>query len=445
MLIRLALLGGLIGAKVLVDALSPPTFDGGASAALAFGFVLLAADLAGALCAALRLPRISGYIAAGLALGPEALRLLSQEDVGQLKLIDQIALTFIALALGAELDIGELRRRLRSIAGIVLVGGATAFMATAAVARLAWPIVAHGEALARGGPGVPLAASLFLGVLALPASPTAAIAVIRETRSRGPAAEAILGATIVFDVGVLIAFAVVASLVEPQLTPEAGFDIGFAAGVFAELAASVAAGIGIAWALSIYIARSGRDLSLVILAVAFLVARLSPGVEAFFAHRFGLTLEPEPLLVCVAAGFALRNIFAAGAPLARAVDRIALPVFVTFFAVAGADLDLGGLGRAGLAAVLLVLVRAASLNAGCRLGGRLAGDPPAFRGRSGLAFLAQAGISLAIASEIARRFPPWGAELRMLSMTIIALNTLIGPVALRIALVGLRGKEVSAP
>ncbi|MBN1418344.1 MAG: cation:proton antiporter [Planctomycetes bacterium] len=434
MLSRFALLAALLAAKMLIDALAPGGGGTGPSAALAFGFVLLAADLLGTVFATLHLPRISGYLVAGLVLGPSALDLVVREDVDQIKLIDQIALTFIALSAGLELDLSALRARLRSIACLIGIGGGFALVATAAFAWLAWPLLASSCDIRDVGPRLAVAAALLLGVEALGLSPPAVIAVIRETRAKGPEAETILGATVLMDVVEILLFAVAAGLAAAWITPGQSVDAALIAGAALELIVSLAAGFAIAWGLSLLIRRSKLHLPLVLLVVAFLVARFSADVEHLIRDHFGLGLELEPLLVCVAAGFALRNVFGGAEAAGRAIDRVSLAVYVLFFAVTGADLDLHGVGRVWLPALLLVAVRAAALWAGCRLAGRVAGDPPRFRNTSGLGMITQAGVSMAIVLDVAHRFPTWGEDLRPLAMAAIAVNLLIGPIALRFAL-----------
>jgi hypothetical protein len=71
---------------------------------------------------------------------------------------------------------------------------------------------------------------------------------------------------------------------------------------------------------------------------------------------------------------------------------------------------------------------------GSYVGGKLAGDPPQFVKASGLAFVAQAGVSLGLAKLVAERFPEFGAELSALIIATIAINQVIGPAAFKWAL-----------
>ncbi|MDQ7087068.1 MAG: cation:proton antiporter [Acidobacteriota bacterium] len=84
---------------------------------LALGFLLLSAWCAGLLVEKLRLPKLTGYILAGLAAGPALTGLISAEKLVALQPINDLALTFIALVAGGELHFPMVRRLWRSIAG----------------------------------------------------------------------------------------------------------------------------------------------------------------------------------------------------------------------------------------------------------------------------------------------------------------------------------------
>ena len=77
---------------------------------MTFGFLLLSAYLVGDVISRFKLPKITGFILAGIFFGPHVLGLFSADTVRELKLIDDLALTFIALAAGGELRLKELRR-----------------------------------------------------------------------------------------------------------------------------------------------------------------------------------------------------------------------------------------------------------------------------------------------------------------------------------------------
>ena len=89
-------------------------------ATILLGFILLAGYIAGSIAAGFRLPRVTGYVLVGIAVGPHALGIFSGEAVESLRTIDELALALIALTAGGELKMGPLRSSARSIVGMGL-------------------------------------------------------------------------------------------------------------------------------------------------------------------------------------------------------------------------------------------------------------------------------------------------------------------------------------
>ena len=116
------------------------------------------------------------------------------------------------------------------------------------------------------------------------------------------------------------------------------------------------------------------------------------------------------------------------------IDRSSLPIYVIFFSITGAALDITVLRETWLFAMLVVGVRAVLIWIGGYGGAALSGDPPIFRRMSGLGFVTQAGVSLGLAGIVMNRFPDWGPALATTIVAIIAINQVIGPVMFKLAL-----------
>jgi Kef-type K+ transport system membrane component KefB len=398
---------------------------------MTFGFLLLSAYLVGDILARFKIPRITGYILAGIFFGPHAVELVNATAVRELKLIDDLALTFIALAAGGELRLQELRQRGTSIALIVLFLTLTVSVGVGAFAFAARPLLPF---LADAPTAQVLVVAALLGIFAAARSPSSAIAVIHECRARGPFTETVLGATVVMDVLIIFLFAAVVSVGQSFLVPGAGMSFRFLNTIVIELAGSVLIGILLGWAISLYIEHVKTELFVFILAVAFLVTFFSRQFALALDHFYSISLHLEPMLICVTAGFWVQNFSRAGAPFMDQIDRSSLPIYVIFFSLTGAALDLAALRQTWLVAVLMVAVRFALVWLGAYLGSALSGDPPPFRRMAGLSFVTQAGVSLGLAGIVMNRFPDWGAALATTIVAIIAIDQLIGPIAFKYAL-----------
>jgi hypothetical protein len=137
----------------------------------------------------------------------------------------------------------------------------------------------------------------------------------------------------------------------------------------------------------------------------------------------------EHLLVCMAAGFAARNLYPriAGRFL-DGLEQSSTPVYVVFFALVGAGLDLGIFAAVWLPALMYVAVRLAAVWTTTRWAARLAGSGPVVVRCAWMGFVAQAGLSLGLAARIQRELPGIGVAVATLVVAAVVVNQLIGPV-----------------
>jgi Kef-type K+ transport system membrane component KefB len=402
-----------------------------ARSTMTFGFLLLSAYLIGDVLSRLKLPKITGYILAGLLFGPYLLDLVSAGVVRDLKLIDDLALTFIALAAGGELRLAELRERRASIILTVSFLTIVVFSGVGAFVLAARPLLPFLD----GKPaGHLLAVALLVGTFAVARSPSSAIAIISECKARGPFTEMVLGVTVVMDVLVIIVFAAMVSVSQVLVTPGVEMDFRFMTVMALELAGSILGGITLGWVISLYMRYVRAELLVFILALAFMVTLFSRQFALLLEHVFSIALHLEPMLICVTAGFWVRNFSRDGGLFMESIERSSLPIYVIFFSLTGAALNVGALRETWLVALLLVGVRSLLIYLGAYLGGSLSGDPPRLHRMSGLGFITQAGVSLGLAGIVVRSFPEWGAALSTMIVAIVALNQIIGPITFKYAL-----------
>ncbi len=416
------LIASVFGIGLIMALFHHVTADGSieARATLALGFLLLIAQLGGDLAGRVRLPRITGYLITGFGVGPAWLGLVRGDEVHALQFIADAAVALIAFAAGSELTLESLRA---GRAALARVAGATIVLPFAVVSLVVlsvspwFPITLHQPA------GDRIAVALVLGTVAAASSPVVTMALMDELGARGPFARAVLGVTIAKDVAVIVLLAGVLALARPLVSAGA-LNLAVAWRTLGGLAASCAVGVVLGAVLAQYLRRVQLDTTLVLVAVALLVAEL--------ARLGGL----EPILVTLAAGFYLAN-FArvAGERLRAALARGALPVYVVFFALTGAGLHLGALEALWPWVILLVGLRAVALRAGVRWAGR---DPrvPVEVTRDGwLGLISQAGVALALAGVARRAFPEWGVSLEALLVAMIGVHEIAGPICFRKALV----------
>jgi len=388
--------------------------------ALAFGFALIAATLAGELFERLRLPRISGYLLFGLACGPFAADLISRTMAGDLQIINGLAIALIAFIAGLEINFVRIRSRLRAI---LTIGGAAVlvpFMVLGCVLYLAWPwlpIAPDATGLTR------LGMTLVLTTILVSFSPTVTIAVIAESRARGPLSELALSVVVLADLALILGFTLVMQFMRTLSGATGDAGVGLLPFLVWDIFGSFAFGAIIGAAFALYLRIVGRELTLVLLAVCVLMSAA------------GEVLHFEPLLSALAAGLVVENIAPPqGDAMKHAVERSALPVLVIFFVAAGASIHVDALMELGGIAVALALLRAFSIWIGAGLGVSRAGLGHTGASMVWMGLVSQAGVTLGLTIIVASEFPGWGTRVQTLVVAMIALHELAGPVLFRTAL-----------
>ncbi len=398
---------------------------------LNFGFLLLAAYLFGEWTARIRLPRLTGYLFAGILLGPDVLGYFSPESVASLRFIDELALAFIALSAGLELRTQNLRRQWRLLSGLIVAVPVTVFCTIFTFLYFALPRFGFLPTLP-SAQKIVLAA--LLGTLAIARSPSSTLAVIKECKAGGDFSESVLCVTVVMDILVIMLFSLFLALADTVAPGASAHNGGLWLRIPAELFLSLLVGLFLAWFMSVYVRVIRREGIFFVLCVAFLVTRFSQALSEQSEIMAGLPLHLEPLLICMSAGFFLRNLFGKGAFYETTINRSFLPIFVVFFALAGTDLSLEALGAMWKMALLYAGIRIAGVFIACHSALGILGAPFKTRNLYGMSFITQAGVSIGLASLIPRRFPEGGEVLFTLLLAVIVINQIIGPVAFKFAL-----------
>jgi Kef-type K+ transport system membrane component KefB len=413
-LLALALIVAI--AWLVVSGTSPDTIL--RPGALALGFALIAAFIAGELLERLRLPRVTGYLLFGMICGPYLANIITRPMARELRLINGLAVVLIAFIAGLEMNVQRLRPRLRAM---LQMGGVTMTIIYAVlfvVFWVAWPWLGIAPELT----GLQRAAvAALLTTVVASFSPTVTIALIAESRAKGPVSELTLAVVILADLLLILFFTLVMQFVR---TVFGGFqEIGLLAILSWEIFGSFAFGASIGAAFAFYLRHIGREVPVVLLGVCTLIAGA------------GAEMHLEPLLVALAAGLVVENIAPPkGDMLKEAVERGALPILVVFFVAAGASLQLDALATIGTVALVVSALRMFVIWFAARVGRRYAGVDPQTGDLVWMGLVSQAGVTLGLTLIVAGEFPTWGATIQVLVVSLIALHQLVGPVLFRAAL-----------
>lgn len=391
----------------------------------AFGIVAVAARKLAAVFQKMKLPMITGFLVIGLISGPEILNLIEKDALLDLAFINDIALAFIAFAVGTELYLKELRSRMTSIIYMVITQVVITFLLVSLSMFLILDLIPFADEMKLAAR---IAISLLTGTIAIARSPASAIAIINELRARGPFTQTAIGVTVVKDFGVIVFFAIIFTL-SKSLIQDTVFRPIYILQVLVELVAAFGLGFVVWWMLRAILSLKGMigvKKGLVLL-TGFLVYLFTNILSAHSSIYLGLELHVEPLLICIIGSFLVTNYSVYRNDFTKIVKELGPYIYVLFFTLTGAMISLEVVAAMWFITLILFGVRVLSLFLAGYSGSALAGDPPLFRRISWMPYVTQAGVGVGLATIIAAEYPGWGTEFATIMISVIVLNQIVGP------------------
>lgn len=390
-----------------------------------FGFIALSSKEIGNRFRKARLPLITGYLIAGIVAGQFVLGLLSHEMVSKLLWIDEVSLAFIAFAAGSELNISDLKSRMRSLTWLTIGISFLTFAIGTAVFYWMSSTIHILDAL---GDFERLAISMMMASILIARSPSSAIAIIQELRAKGPFTQITLGVTIISDVVVIFVFALTASIADAAFEG-VSISILFVLILLLEIILNIGLGWIVAQILKgFYFIKIHAFIKTVMtLFAGYMVYWLSGWFRHFSAETWGHEILIEPLLVCMVASFIVVNYSKHRNEFLQILHDTGPFVYIVFFTLTGAELELDTLLATWQIALALFGARLLGIFLGSLAGGRFAGDPPRHNRLYWMAFLTQAGVGLGLAKDVAVEFPDLGNTFATIAIAVIVINQIIGP------------------
>jgi len=376
---------------------------------LGLAVLLLAGFLGGKLANRLGLPAVTGYILAGVAVGPAALGWLDDATVNDLHALTDIALSIIALTIGGELSLRHLQKLGR---GIV----------TISVIQALGPLVAVPCLLFFSRLELPVA--LLLGAIATATAPAATVAVIREYKAKGPLTQSLLAVVAIDDALCLVVFGLVFSAIKSMRRHETG-----AWTMLGQSALDIAGALVLGAVLALVLVQLLKRVKFHKSEILTITLGL-----AFLGSGLALRYHFSPLLLNMTLGAVLVNSSSRAREAFHALERVETPIYVAFFTLSGAALHLDVLLHLGVAGTLYILGRTAGKMVGAWLGATAASAPESVRRYLGLGLLPQAGVAIGLASMVMREFPEQGPVVSAIVLGSVVVFELVGPVAARIGL-----------
>ncbi len=370
--------------------------------------ILLLSLLAGHLVKLLRIPEVTGYILAGIIVGPSVLGWINEQNLTSLSVFSEIALALILFSIGSIFEF----RLFREIGTAVVRVTLSECLCVAALVGLATLAAGQRWQIA-----------LLLGVLAMETGAASTLMVLREYNASGSFSRTLTGIIAINNLLCMGSFLLLTAVL--QLTGALGNNSASAYEtlylILWQLLGSAALGYLVGLLLSAWATRVVEHGETLILLIGCLL--LCAGLS--------MVLNLSTLVVSITLGATVANLSANTGRLAQVQSRTDPPFYAVFFVIAGAHLQLGLLKSLGVVGIAYILARAIGKLLGANFGSRFAKLPPEYNGRMGFAILAHAGLAIGLVLSLSRRFPELGSELSTIVLGAILVYEIIGPVSVR--------------
>ncbi|MBQ7625178.1 MAG: cation:proton antiporter [Clostridia bacterium] len=386
----------------------------------------------------LSLPHVTGYLIAGILIGPFVLGALGIPGVGfntiaQVKsfnLLSELTLGFIAFAIGNEFRLSDLKKIGKQAAVIAV------FQAVLATVFVDISLIGLHFII---GDKLPLEAAIVLGAIASATAPAATLMVVRQYKAKGPVTSILLPIVALDDAVGLIIFSVsfgIAKTLESGEFDALAVIIEPLVEVILSLLLGALAGALLSWAQKFFHSNSKR----LCLAVTFVM--LTVALSKLEFELFGFHFGFSSLLVCMMLGTVFCNMCDSSEELMDKTDKWTVPIFVLFFVMSGAELELNVFADLAIVGVGLVYIAARSLGKyfGARASSRFMKCDENIQKYLGYTLLPQAGVALGM-SITAEQLTGCGTLVRNITLFSVLIYELLGPSVTKTAL--MRAGEIT--
>ena len=381
----------------------------------------------------LKMPAVTGYLIAGILIGPYCLGRLgvtglgftSMSEVKALSLFNDVALGFIAFAIGNEFRLSQLKKtgRQATVIGI--------FQALVAALLVDVVLIALHEFML--GDKLPLADAITLGAIATATAPAATLMVVRQYKAKGKLTDLLLPIVALDDAVGLIVFSVsfgiakalnlgmfdlTSILLEPILEIIASLLLGMIMGIIFS-------------AVEKYFKSNSKRLSL---SITFVILTVALSMTEFTIGTVKVGFSS--LLVCMMLGTVFCNVCDFSEEIMGKTDRWTAPLFILFFVLSGAELELNVLGDAAIVGIGLAYIITRSLGKylGAFISAKAVHCEPLIQHYLGITLLPQAGVALGMSVTVAQTLGAEGQMVRNIVLFGVLIYELVGPTLTRIAL-----------
>lgn len=376
------------------------------------------------------LPAVTAYLVAGIIVGPfcigalgiEGLGFVSEESIKGLSVISTAALGFIAFSIGNEFRLSQLKKTGKAA---TFIGIFQAVMA-AAIVDIVLCILAVFNILS-------IPAAIVLGAIATATAPAATLMVVRQYKAKGELTDLLLPIVAIDDAVGLVVFAVslgVARALQSGHVDVISIIVNPLIEIVGSLILGAVMGVVLTFIERFFHSRSKR----MSMAIAFVFLTVALSMLKF--HIGAVEIGFSSLLVCMMLGTVFCNLCDYSEELMERVDGWTTPLFILFFVLSGAELDLSVFGSLTvvLIGVTFLIARALGKWGGAGLSAKWMKCSPNVCKYLGITLLPQAGVALGMSLQLDGLASEDQYLVRNIVLFSVLVLELVGPLFTKIAL-----------
>lgn len=363
----------------------------------------------GRLAKFVKLPNVTGYLIAGLVMGPFVLNIIPADVVHQFSVESDMALGFIAFTIG----LGFKLRYFKEVGLAPIVIAICEALGAMILIIVVLILLGFDPALA-----------ILLGAIASATAPAQTIMVINQYKAKGPVTSMLLTVVALDDAVALIAFGFAATIVRVMVNHTAFSVISILQPLY-EVGLSFALGLGLSFIMLLLLRwfKKTRNRICVIIAIVLGASWLADLTSA------------SPLLTCMALGTGLANIFDDVDSIVETTEIFTPPIYVLFFFFSGAGFNIAALASVGVIGLLYVTIRIAGKWGGAWLGGWITKSGTAISRYLGPALMPQAGVAIGLIIVAGKLVPEYASTIQTIILSSTFIYSLLGPSVAKTALV----------
>lgn len=375
------------------------------------GVMILFAIIGGKLIELLNFPKVTGYIIMGILIGPSLFGLvtnqveyyligegyvrfdgiISTEMMHAFQIIRQVAIGFIGYTIGLELKLSKLKKTGKQVT-VVTLSQAFSTAILVGLATLLYLTLTGGEHA--------VTYALILGAIATATAPAPIVAVVKNYRTKGPVTDMLLPLVALDDAIGIMLFATMLSL-GTTLLGVSGESLSALQIIYEpvkEIVLSLGFGAIIGLVLQYVVKRFNRDSDAMLLMMIISAVFLGIGL--------GQVVHASAILLPMTIGVVLTNTIEESFEhrLTKATDLFSAPIMLSFFIIAGLELDLTKIPVVGVLGIIYILVRVVGKVSGSYAAAKAMKAPPTVVKYLGWTLIPQAGVAIDMAITANQRF-----------------------------------------